>query len=103
MTGFFSLMLISSGISVLAFGDLHAHAAVDRQAGTGDEASLVGAKENSGVGHVADLAQPPKRRLLDDRADSGADVRCESCRDYVVGQSHAHIGRDEPGIETVDP
>ena len=36
--------------------DLHAHAAVDRQAGTRDEARLIGAKENSGVGHVTDLA-----------------------------------------------
>src|SRR6266403_2947996 len=68
-----------------AFGDLHAHAAVDRQAGTRDEARLVGAKENSGIGHVADLAQPPKRRLLDDRADGGAGVRCESRGDYVIG------------------
>ena len=36
--------------------DLHAHAAVDRQAGTGDEARLIGAKKNSGVGHVTNLA-----------------------------------------------
>ena len=26
-----------------------------------------------------------------------------SCRDYVVGQLHAHVGGDKPGIETVDP
>src|SRR6202790_3265676 len=103
MTGFFSLMFISSRISILAFGDLHAHAAVDRQAGTSDETRLVGAKENNGVSHVADLAQPAKRRLLDDRGDGSADVRCESCGDYVVGQLHAHIGGDKPGIETVDP
>jgi len=68
-----------------------------------NEARLVGAKENGGVGHVADLAQPAKRRLLDDRADGGADVRCQPCGDDVVGQLHAHIGRDKPGIETVDP
>jgi len=42
-----------------AFGDLHAHAAVDRQAGTSDEARLVGAKENSGVGHVATSPNRP--------------------------------------------
>src|SRR6202045_1149540 len=35
-----------------AFADLHAHAAIDRQPGTRDEARLVGAEENSGVGHV---------------------------------------------------
>src|SRR5260370_35521971 len=60
---------------LLAFDDLHAHAAVDRQAGTGNEARLVGAKENGGVGHVADLTQPAKRRLPDDPGDGGADVR----------------------------
>src|SRR5947207_11117208 len=96
-------MLISPEFLFLWFGDSHAHAAVDRQAGTSDEARLVEAKENSGVGHVADLAQPAKRCLLDDRADGGADVRCESCGDYVVGQLHAHFGGDKPGIETVDP
>jgi hypothetical protein len=85
-----------------AFGDLHAHAAVDRQAGTRDEAGLMGTKENSGVGHVADLAQSAQWRLLDDRCDSSACVRRESCDDDVVGQLHAHIGGDKPGIETVD-
>jgi hypothetical protein len=41
-------------------------------------------------------------RLLDDRCDSSACVRRESCDDDVVGQLHAHIGGDKPGIETVD-
>jgi hypothetical protein len=35
--------------------DLHAHT-IDREAGTGDEARLLGAKKNSGVGHVTNLA-----------------------------------------------
>src|SRR5580692_13164825 len=103
MTGFFSLMFISSRISNLCVRDLHAHAAVDRQAGTRDEARLVGAKENSGVGHVANLAQPAKRRLLDDRSDGGAGVWCESYSDYVFGQLHAHVVGNKPGIKTVDP
>src|SRR6202158_3356087 len=103
MTGCFSLMFISSRSSIICVGVLHARAAGERQAGTSDEARLSGAMENSAVGHVADLAQPAKRRLLDDRGDGGADVRCESCGDYVVGQLHAHIGGGKPGIETVDP
>ena len=42
-------------------------------------------------------------RPLDDRGDGGADVRCEACGDNVVGQLHAHISGDKPGMETVDP
>jgi hypothetical protein len=60
----------------LAFGNLRAHAAVDRQAGAGDEAGFMGAKENGGIGHVTDLAQPAKRCLFDDRGNGGTDVRC---------------------------
>jgi hypothetical protein len=40
----------------LHFGDLRAHAAVDRQTGTRDEARLVGAKESSGIAHIANFA-----------------------------------------------
>src|SRR6478736_3839807 len=47
--------------SVLA-GRLNAQAAVDRQAGTGDELRCVGGQEDDGVGYVVDFAQAAERR-----------------------------------------
>jgi hypothetical protein len=69
-------MFISSRISVLAFGNY-----VPMPPSTGRPAPVMkraswGAKENGGIGHVTDLAQPAKRCLLDDRGDGGTDVRC---------------------------
>ena len=47
----------------------HAHAAVDREAGAGDELGRVGREEDHGVRHVVDLTQPPRRGELHNGAD----------------------------------
>jgi translation initiation factor IF-1 len=43
-----------------------AHATVHRQARAGDEPRCVGAQKDHGIGHVADGAEAPQRRLFHD-------------------------------------
>src|SRR6184192_199005 len=56
----------------------HTHAAVDRQANTGDKTGRVGGQEHHRVGYVRNLAEPTKRRQTDNRLDCGLWAREES-------------------------
>src|SRR6185295_7737576 len=49
----------------------HSHAAIDWQPHAGDETRGIRTKEDNRVGHVGYIAQPARRRLLDDCGDSG--------------------------------
>src|SRR5918998_2705952 len=79
----------------------HPHSAVDRQAGTVDEAGGVGGQEHDRVGHVGDLAQAARRREPDDGAHRLLRRREQAEPRDVVGQPRAHGGRHEPRVDAV--
>ena len=54
------------------------HAAVDRQANTGNEPGGVRTEEDSSVLDIRDLAETAERRLPDDAGDGGFDIRREA-------------------------
>src|ERR1700757_603910 len=97
MTGLFSLMSVSS-LSLLLEIYMPMPPSTGRPAPVMKRASL----EQRKTAASAMSPTSPKRRLPDDRGHGGASVRREAHGDNVVGQLHAHVGGNEPGIETID-
>src|SRR6478609_11849571 len=62
----------------------HAHAAVDRQPGAGDESGRVRGEEHHRVRHVRDLAEPTQWRQADDIADDRVGTGPEAKGDHVL-------------------
>ena len=80
----------------------HAHAAIDRQADAGDEARRVGQRNTAASAcrrpRRAGRAGSARRRRRPPRSTSGA----RPTVDDVVGELHAHVGRDQAGVDAVD-
>src|SRR5580704_7116445 len=94
-----------TGLSVLMAQSSrsHAHAAVDGQAGAGDEAGRVGGEEHHRVGHVRDLAEAAMRGEADHGADALFQAREQPECHHVLGELVAHLGRDQARVNAVNP
>src|SRR5436189_6194919 len=80
----------------------HTHAAVDRQANTGDKAGRVGGQEHYCVGYVGNLAEPAERRQTDNGPSRGFRTRVEpECR-HIYGELSANPGGHEPRVNAVN-
>src|SRR2546423_13852087 len=79
----------------------HTHAAVDRQANTGDKAGRVGGQEHYCVGYVGNLAEPTERRQTDNGPSRGFRARGEPGWRPIYGGPPGHLRGASPRVSAV--